>query len=408
MILLNEQYLKVKNFIDKGIGDKLFYGKKKLLDLSFNSGVLILGHGSITFKKVLKNFITKNISIYGHPNVYAKKLAEKINFFFPRFNKIIFSSSGSESVNRALRIAKALNNKNLIISVTGSWHGSSDQTLFIADKNLKPTPLTAGLSKDRKKNIMFIPYNDIQKSKEILDKNKKKINCLIIEPVQGCLPIENPKPYLKFLEQYCKNNNIILIFDEIITGFRTKHGSVQKKYKIKADITILGKILGGGFPIGAIGITSVIANKIKKLNTNIVYGGTFSANSFSTYSGLKTISHLIKNKNIINNIIKKSEYFQKKINNFIKVNNLDISVYRFDSLLRVVFTKKKVNNRMQRDFLELNKKKNIIYFRKYLWKNGIHYPSNGIIFFSDSSKIKNIDLIIDTFNQGLIKYFSKK
>ena len=171
-----------------------------------------------------------------------------------------------------------------------------DQTLYQANRKLSPVPISSGLKKSERKNLKFIPYNDIKNSKKILDKYKNNINSIVIEPVMGSLPIDNCKKYLKFLESYCIKNNIILIFDEIVSGFRSKNGSVQNNFKIKPDITIMGKVLGGGFPIGAIGLTKKIKLKIDKLNKPVIFGGTFSANTFSVYSGLKTLEYIIKKK----------------------------------------------------------------------------------------------------------------
>ena len=279
------------------------------------------------------------MSLFAHPNIFADKLQKKSNIFLIVLI-MLFCNSGTESVLKSFRICRALNNKKGVISTTGSWHGSVDQTLYLPNKKLEPIPLSSGLKNSEKKNIKFIPYNDIKKTKKILDKYKNKINCLIIEPVMGSLPIENCKKYLKFLENYCKKNNITLVFDEIVSGFRFKNGSVQNNLGIKPDITLMGKILGGGFPIGAIGLSKKIENKISKLNKPIIFGGTFSANSYSVYAGLKTLTYLIKNKNLLKNLINNSMKFQTKINNFIEENKLDLKVYRFDSMMRLVFTKK--------------------------------------------------------------------
>ncbi len=407
-IIINEQYSNSKFYFDGGKEDKIFIGKKKLFDLSYCSGVLLLGHNSNVFKKTLVDFKKKNLSIFAHPNIYAKKLAKKIKLFFPNINNVIFCNSGTESIIKSFRICRAINNKKIIISVTGSWHGSVDQTLYLADRKLSPVPISSGLKKSERKNLKFIPYNDIKNSKKILDKYKNNINSIVIEPVMGSLPVDNCKKYLKFLESYCIKNNIILIFDEIVSGFRSKNGSVQNNFKIKPDITIMGKVLGGGFPIGAIGLTKKIKLKIDKLNKPVIFGGTFSANTFSVYSGLKTLEYIIKKKNLINNLIKNSKYFQDKINKFIIENNLDLRVYRFDNMLRLVYTKRNITNRIQRDFLEKEKNINIKNFKNFLFKNKIYYPPSGIIFLSTSSKKKNIDLIINIFCKGLIRFFDEK
>ena len=223
----------------------------------------------------------------------------------------------------------------------------------------------------------------------------------------GSLPVKNCKEYLKFLENYCKEKKIILIFDEIVSGFRFKNGSVQNQFNIKPDITLLGKVLGGGFPIGAIGITKKIKTEIDKLNKPIIFGGTFSANTFSVYSGLKTLDYIIKNEKVINELIKNCEFFQNKINQFIIKKKLDIRVFRFDNMMRLIFTKKEISNRIQRDFLEKKKNLKITHFKKYLLKNKIYYPPSGIIFLSTFSSKKDLSLLIDIICKGLFKFFRK-
>lgn len=406
-LVLNERYQQTNFYFDKAINDKIEIRKKSFYDLSFCSGVLILGHQSKILSKTLKDFNNKKISIFAHPNIYTEKLAKKIKLFFPNFSKIVFCNSGTESVIKALRICRSLNKKKFIVSVSGSWHGSVDQTLYSPDIKLRPLPISAGLDKNQQKNLKFIPYNDIEGSKLILDKIKSNINCLIIEPIMGSFPSENSKIYLKFLEKYCKKNKIILIFDEIITGFRSKKGSVQSKFKLKPDITLIGKVLGGGFPIGAIGITKNIYKKINKNKNKVIYGGTFSANSFSVYAGLKVLEYISENKNFYKKLENKSFQFQNKINNFIAENNIDAWMYRFDTMNRLVFSKGAVSNRIQRDFLEKNKNEKIKKFIKYLLDNRIYYPPSGIIFFSEASNKKSIDKIFKIFCKGLIRYFSK-
>lgn len=406
-IVLNERYQNTDFFIQKAKGDEIFIKNKKFYDLSFCSGVLILGHGNRILRNTLKDYNKKNISIFADPNIYTEKLAKKIKFFFPSFNKIVFCNSGTESVIKALRICKSINNKKLIVSVTGSWHGSVDQTLYSPDKKLKPQPISAGLSLDQKKNLRFVPYNDIKKTKTILDKIKKNVNCVIVEPIMGSFPSHKSENYLKFLYKYCNRNKILLVFDEIITGFRSEKGSVQNKLKLKPDITIIGKVLGGGFPIGAIGITKKVSNIIQKNSKKVIFGGTFSANSFSIYAGLNVLNFIQKNKNLINNLIKKSQKFENKINFFIKKNNLDARVYRYDTMIRLVFSNKEIKSRVQRDFLEKNKSLKIKNFKKFLFKKNIYYPPSGIIFFSNASKDKNIERIINIFCDGLYRYFKK-
>ena len=326
---------------------------------------------------------------------------------FPNFSKFIFCNSGSEAVLKTLRICKAITNKKIIFAVSGSWHGSVDKLLYNADKRLKPKNLSDGLSDYNKKNLKFIPYNNIKTSKKILDKYKNKASCIIIEPIQGCLPTDKAKEYLMFLSSFAKKNNIILIFDEMITGLRTDSRSVQSYFKFNSDITTFGKCFGGGFPIGIIGISKKVENKIYMKNKKIYFGGTFSGNSISTYIGKLTTQYIERNKKqIFENLEKKSSFFEKEINSFISDNNVNAYLYRFKSILRLVFTKKKVTNRYQRDFFEYKNLKNIKNFRYFLLKNGVNYPSNGIIYMSASTSYADLKIIIKLFKKGLKKFIN--
>ncbi len=407
-IILNEAYNNSKNFFEKGIKDKIYIKGKPYIDLSNCAGSLILGHNNFFYKKILKKYLRKNFSNFAHPNIHAINFSKTIKKIFPNFSKIIFCNSGTEAVFKSLRISRALNKKKYIASVVGSWHGSVDQLLFYPDKKFRNKPLSDGLSSFNKKNLIIIPYGDIKLSKKILEKKKKNINCLIIEPVQASLPLNSSKKYLKFLESYCKKNKIILIFDEIITGVRSYKKSVQNNYKIKPDITTIGKVFGGGTPIGIIGLSSKIAKKIKKLNKKIFFGGTFSGNSLSTFIGNEIVKHIIKKKKLLLDLNNKSKYFEETLNKFIDDNNLDLKVYRYASIIRIVFTKNKVINRVQRDFFESRISSKINSFRKYLFLKNIYYPTSGIIFFSFLSSYSNINYVIKSIKTGFNKFFLKK
>ena len=400
--ILNEGYQKTNVFFEEGYKDKIIHQGKAYIDLSNCAGSLILGHNSKIYREILKKYLKINGSNFAHPNSYAVDYSKTIKKIFPRFEKIIFCNSGTEAVTKALRISRTLNKKECIVSVVGSWHGSVDSLLFQPDNKLKPKFLSDGLTNNDKKKIIFIPYNDIEASRKILNKNKNKINSIIIEPIQACLPLNNSKRYLKFLRDFCNKNNSTLIFDEIITGIRSDKNSVQQNYNIKPDITTIGKIAGGGMPIGVIGISQNVDKKIKE--KKIFYGGTFSGNSLSSFVGNETLKYLIKNKTIIKNVNKKSKYFQDILNQFIYINKMNLKIYRYSSILRIVYTKNKIDNRTQRDFFENKISKKIDYFKKFLFQKNIYYPSSGIIFFSEATTYKNIDYVIKNIKIGFKKY----
>ena len=403
-LILNEGYTNREILFEGAKDSKIISNGKKYIDLSFGAGSLLLGHNSRIYQHAINNLSKKNISTLASPNKQAENFSKVIRKVFPEYSKFVFCNSGTEAIFKSLRISNAITKKRLIIAVTGSWHGSVSELLFSADKKLRPIPLSDGLSENNKKNIKFIPYNDIKNSKKILTKYKSKISCIIIEPIQGCLPVYSSKNYLKFLYSFSKKNKILLIFDEMITALRINGKSVQSHFKIKPDISTFGKCFGGGMPMGIIGITKKIENSIKK--KKIFFGGTYSGNSISSYVGMLTTQYILKNKKkIFSDLEKKSSFFKKEINKFIKENNINAFVYRFKSILRVVFTKQKVTNRLQRDFLESKNLYRINKLRNFLLKNKIYYPSSGIIFMSTSTTKADLKILIKLFKKGLKNLF---
>ena len=404
--ILNEGYKNSSHLFESGSGDKIYSNKKSFIDISNCAGSLLLGHNHKTYKKAISNYSKKNLSIFAHPNIHSVNFSKNIKKVFNWFDKIIFCNTGSEAITKSLRICRSLNKKKYIVNATGSWHGSVDQFLFYPDKNLKPNHLSSGLKSEDKNNLIYIPYNNLELTKKILNKNKKNINCIFLEPIQGGLPLEGVGSYLRFLRKFCNNNNIPLVFDEMITGIRSHNFSVQKHLKVYSDITTVGKVVGGGLPIGIIGISKKISIKINKKN-RVFFGGTFSGNSLSSFVGNETLKYLIKNKNIINNINKKSVFFENQMNIFFEKNNLNLKVYRYASIIRIIYTDNKIQNRQQRDFFENKNIKKIKLFKKFLLEKKIFYASSGIIYFSHATSLKSINHIIKQMKIGSLKYLRR-
>ena len=404
--LFNYEYKNAKNFFERGKKSYIYIDKKKFIDLGYCAGSLILGHNSNVLKNSFKLLLKNDISNFATTNVHAVNLSKTIKKILPHYSKFIFCNSGTEAVFKSLRICKAITNNKKIISVVGNWHGSVENTLYSADKNLRPKKISDGLSKSSKKNIVFIPYNNIKLSKKILNHHKNKIQCIIVEPIQGCLPQENAKKYLKFLENFSKINKSILVFDEMITGLRTDCKSVQSIYNIKPDISTFGKCFGGGMPIGFIALNKKIITAIEKKNLKIFFGGTFSGNSVSMYVANRNIKYIIKNKKkIFSKINGFAKQFQKNINGYCISNSINARVVKFKSMVRVIFSKEKIHNRIQRDFWEKDKNELIVKFKRYLFDKRIHYPDNGNIFFAYSLSKKDLEYLIKTFKMALKSFF---
>mgnify|MGYP001369894918 CR=1 FL=1 len=417
MNILNEGYSNYRNLYYKGKGSIVYTrDKKPFIDLSCGAGTLLLGHNSKIRTKSIKDYLNKSLSQFSHPNISAYKLAKTLKKIFPQFEKFVFCNTGAEANIKALRIARAVTGKNLIINVTGSWHGSVDQFLFNTKNNYnfwginektQIKSLSAGIDENLKRNLKYIPSNNIKASEKILKKYKNKICCVLIEPIQGAFPTKETLEYLQFLSNFCLKNKILLFFDEILSGIRVGCSSVQNSYNLKTSISTFGKIIGGGMPIGIIGISKKVNSILKNKKQKIFFGGTYSGNSLSTHVGHKTLSYIIKNKKkIFKKIEKDSEFFEKNINYFINKNRIDAKVIRFHSIIRIIFSKKNVRNRAQRDFFEKNNLEKRTKFLNFLKSKGIIFPGNGIIFFNYSLTQKQLKYLVITVNQGL-KFFFK-
>ena len=256
MNIFNEGYKKSKIFFKKANGSNIFDKKNtKYLDLTSAGGTSLLGHNNKVFKNSIKSFLKRKFSNFALPNIHANHFSQNLTRILPQFSKFIFCNSGAEANLKAIRIARAVTKKDKIVNITGSWHGSIDQFLFTSGKNYQKIKLSDGLENNIENKLIYAPYNDFKKTKKILEKNKKNICCVIIEPVQGCLPSDNNMDYLSSLSNYCRKKNIILILDEIITGLRTDCSSVQNKYNLYSDISTFSKVFGNTLPIAFIGIT---------------------------------------------------------------------------------------------------------------------------------------------------------
>ena len=405
--------IKLKNtnlIISKGFQQFLYSGKRKILDFSLSSGALILGHSNKIFKKSILQQINKG-SNYSNTNSNEFNYKIELKKTFKEFDKIIFSNSGSEANIRALRIARSVTKKQKYAMVNGSWHGSVDNFMFdfVKNKNSNQSKihsLSSGID-HIKKDVILIPYNNIKVTKKILDKNCKIISMLIIEPIQCGIPNAESFKYLNFLNKYCKRKKILLCFDEVITGLRTKKFAIYKQLNIKPDIVTFAKCFGGGLPIGITLYNSKITNKII-LKKKIFFGGTFSGNPLSCRVGLNTFLYIKKNKTKIDFHTNQLAFkLESEINNFCLKKNLNFRLQRFENILRPIFTYGILNNRIYREIYD-PKFKNSLYLKEYLEKNNIFISSNCCFFVSYCHTNKDINNLILILKKFLLKFFFNK
>ena len=272
----------------------------------------------------------------------------------------------------SVRLARAFTGKNKIVKFEGCYHGHSDSLLVKAGSGLltfahqDSNGITEGVVKD----TITLPFGDFEKLKETLE-SEKDIACMIIEPIPANMGlIETKKEYLEKIREITKKEKVVLIFDEVISGFRISLGGAQEVFGITPDLTVLGKIIGGGYPVGGFGGKKEIMDLISPVG-NVYHAGTLSGNPISVAAGIETISILKKNTEIYENINTKTENLVNQINELIKKYSIPASVNHFGSLFTIFFSKEKVDTLEKA--ISSNDEFYSIYFDTML-ENGIIVP----------------------------------
>ena len=357
----------------------------KLIDTSMGSGVQIIGHNNPLIREMGKQI--ERGTIYTIPNCHTDKvnsyLKEHIN---PDFDEqYIFCNSGTEANMRAIRLARAYTGKNLVGRFDGGWHGGLDGFL-------EEHPDSNGVPSETNSLFRVLPYND----DECFEKITSDMAAVIIEPVQGSNPRSDIKPFLQKLRDHCTKTGVLLIFDEIMTGFRLSAKGGSGVFDVRPDIVTYGKVLGGGFPIGAVGAKSEIMK-----TKNVFYGGTFSANPLSMYGAKLILEAIIGEKHIRYDKLNYSgKLFRDELNKFFITQDMEMRAIGCGPINRIIFTDKFIKNRKDRDKLEDSDAQ--INFSKHLKSKGVFVNWNGLYHFSMSHTPEVIKELI-----SIIKLASK-
>ena len=270
-------------FIKSGRGSKIYDASgREFIDYCLSWGALILGHSDPEVKAGLKK-ATERGSSFGAATKLETEFCRLIFSAMPSIEKIRLTNSGTEAVMGAIRLARAFTKKNKIIKFAGSYHGSADYLLDCP-----------GVPKGFTNLTLAAPYNDIKRVKDLVNKNKKDLAAIIVEPVAANMGVVLPEEgFLPELRKLTERNNIVLIFDEVITGFRLSLGGAQNLFHLKPDLTCLGKIIGGGLPCGAFGGRKEIMRLLAP-EGNVYQAGTFSGNPLVASAGLATLKKLMQ------------------------------------------------------------------------------------------------------------------
>ncbi|MEA4957493.1 Glutamate-1-semialdehyde 2,1-aminomutase [bioreactor metagenome] len=385
-------------FIEKSKGSKIWDVEgNEYIDHCLGYGPLILGHSD---SKVIKDVCNQaNIgTAYGAPTENEIKLAKLVTERVPCAEMIRFVNSGTEATMSAIRLARGFTGKNKIVKFEGSYHGAHDYVLVKSGSGAAALPDSLGIPNDTTKNTLTCPYNDIVALKKLIADEKEDIAAVIVEPVMGNIGCVEPNDgYLNFLREITEENNILLIFDEVITGFRLSRGGAQTYYSITPDIVTMGKIIGGGFPMGAFAGKSEIMEMIAP-EGNVYQAGTFNGNPISIKAGLSTLEQL--DNKFYRNLNKKGDYLRSQISELIMDLSLNIQTVGLASMFQIYFNEDRVTN------YEIAKKSDIDRFSVYfheLMNNGIFIPPSQFEcnFLSSSHNNEDIEKLILAIENSL-------
>lgn len=360
-------------FVKKAKGSKLWdEDGNEYIDYICSWGPMILGHN---FKNVIEGVREEieNGSSYGLPTKLEVELAELITKCCPSMDKVRLTTSGTEATMSAVRLARAYTGRNKILKFEGCYHGHSDALLvksgsgLLTDGYQDSNGITEGVLKD----TLTVPFGDKEKIKEILEKNN--VACLIMEPVPANMGVISPDvEFLKFVREICTATKTVLIFDEVISGFRLSLGGAQEYFGITPDMTTLGKIIGGGYPVGAFGGKEEIMNLVAPIG-RVYHAGTLSGNPISVRAGLETVSYLYNNKETIyKELENKTKYITENLEKLARKYNVPVCINRLGSLYTIFFTERDEVKNLE-DALSSNTENFATYFNTML-DNGIVIP----------------------------------
>ncbi|WP_443633040.1 glutamate-1-semialdehyde 2,1-aminomutase [Candidatus Marifrigoribacter sp. Uisw_064] len=358
-------------FIKKASGSKITdVDRNEYIDFVLSYGPMILGHRNKYVDKSILRALKRGYT-FGASTTGEIKLAKMVCDAFPGMDKVRFVNSGTEAVFSALRLARAYTGKDKIIKFAGCYHGHSDALLVAAGSGLATLsiPGSKGVPEDAVKNTLISEYNNIESVKKHIKKHKD-IAAVIIEPVTGNMGVVLPtKEFIKELRFITKEKGILLIVDEVMTGFRSKYGGAQELLGIEGDITCLGKVIGGGFPVGAYGARNEIMQMVAPLG-DMYQAGTLSGNPIAMACGIATLKELM-----IQRPYAKFEKTAKRLESVLlkaaKENGIDLQVNRFGSMINPFFTNEKVSNFKTAQTSDTKK------FKTFFWnmiENGIFLP----------------------------------
>lgn len=339
----------------------------KYIDYINSWGPMILGHAHEPVIHAITERAKKGTS-FGTPTALETEIAALAVTMVPNIDKIRFVNSGTEACMSAIRLARGYTKREKIIKFSGCYHGHSDSFLIAAGSGLSTfgVPNSPGVTEGTAKDTLLATYNDIENVKVLFEANKDQIAAVIIEPVAGNMGCVPPKEnFLEELREVCTTNGTLLIFDEVMTGFRLAKGGAQEVFNVKADLVCFGKVIGGGLPVGAFAGEAKIMDYLSPLGP-VYQAGTLSGNPLAMAAGLQMLKEINADEELFTRLEQKTAYLEKGIREVLVAAKVPFTINRVGSMISVHFDTRPVidfetakngdNDRFKLFFHELLKK----------------------------------------------------
>lgn len=333
-------------FITKGAGSKIYdVDGNEFVEYIGSWGPHLFGHNPSFIKEALLNAIENGTS-FGAPTELEVKIAKLIKELVPSVEMVRMVNSGTEATMSAIRAARGFTGKDKFIKFEGCYHGHADYFLIKAGSGALTlgVPTSPGVTKANAADTLVADYNDIDSVKKLIFSNKNEIAAVIIEPIAGNMGVvESSKEFLKELRNICSNANIVLIFDEVMTGFRVAKGGAQEVLGIKPDLSTFGKIIGGGLPVGAFGGKKEIMEIIAPSGP-VYQAGTLSGNPLAMAAGYAALNYIKENPKVYEILEEKSQFLENGFKENLKSLNKNYAMNRVGSMMCMFFTEEKVTD----------------------------------------------------------------
>ena len=376
------------------------------IELINSWGPMILGHANPIIEKAVADAIQFSFS-YGAPTRREVEMAERIVSMVPSIEKVRMVNSGTEATMSAIRVARGFTKKDKFIKFEGCYHGHGDSFLIAAGSGAITlgVPDSPGVTRGVANDTLTAPYNDLEAVEKLIAANKNQIAAIILEPVVGNMGCVLPNAgFLEGIRKICDREEIILIFDEVMTGFRLAKGGAQELFNVKPDMTTLGKIIGGGLPVGAYGGRADIMNCVSPAGP-VYQAGTLSGNPIAMAAGLAMINHLDSHPEVYTQLEAIGQKLTTGIKNSLTKLGLNYTINQVGSMFTLFFTEHKVTN------FETAKTSDLVLFGKYfqaMLKRGVYLAPSQYesLFLSTALTDQHISQILEANEEALKEILS--